>query len=95
MTTAAEFTETVQDGILKAIETGQRMTLEAVSVAASTFDGILPERPAVPFTTTLATPQEALDAGFTFAERLLDSQKKFLTEMATIVVPATPAKKSA
>jgi hypothetical protein len=90
MATATEFTETVQDGILKALETSQRVTLEALSAAVSTIDGILPERPNVPFATALVTPKETLDNGFRFAERLLESQKAFLEELVTIAAPTAP-----
>ena len=88
MTTATEITETVQDAILKAIETGQRLTVEAFSAATSTLEGVLPERPTVPFASELGSPQETIDASFRFAERLLSSQKAFLSELATISMPS-------
>ena len=81
MTTATEITESVQSGVLKAIEATQRLTLEAVGAAASTVDSYLPERPALPFAAGLVNPQEIIDTGFGFAERLLSSQKAFLTEL--------------
>ena len=95
MTTATEITETVQDAVLKAIETGQRLTLEAFAAASSTFEGVMPERAATPFATTLVSPQETIDASFRFAERLLNSQKTFLSELAAITIPgdATQEKK--
>ena len=49
MPTATEITETVQDGIMKVVETSQRLTLEALGAAVSTIDGFLPEMPKVPF----------------------------------------------
>ena len=91
MTTATEIAETVQDGILKAIETSQRLTLEAFSAFASTVDGMVPERPVLPFATAFATPQEAIDTGFRFAERLLVSQKSFFSQVAAIAMPAEAA----
>jgi hypothetical protein len=91
MAATTELAETVQDGILKAVETSQRIALEAVSAAVSTIDGVLPERPAMPFVSSIATPKEAIDTSFRFAERLLDSQKSFLSELVTIAAPAKPA----
>jgi hypothetical protein len=99
MKSATELTATVQDGIFKAIETSQRIALEAVGAAMSTLDGFIPETPAMPFAGKLGTPKEAIDSSFGFAERLLASQKSFLKEIATLTAPATPvaaaAKKTA
>lgn len=94
-TTATKLTESVQDGILKAIETGQRLTLEAVGAAVSTIDSVLPQKE-FPFADIIA-PKEAIASGFRFAERLLDVQKGFLTELVTIAAPtpAAPAKRGA
>ncbi len=98
MTTATEFAETLQDGIVKAIETSQRITLEALGATMSTIDGILPERPALPFAPALVAPKEAVDTTFRFAEKLLASQKAFMSEIAGLTEPAPvagPVKKSA
>jgi hypothetical protein len=99
MTTATEITETVQDGIMKVVETSQRLTLEALSAVVSTVDGIIPERPTMPFANTLVTPKQALDTTLRFADKLMASQKAFLAEIVTIAEPnstvATPAKKTA
>ena len=97
MTTATELTETVQDGIMKAVETSQRLTLEALGAVVSTVDGLLPERPKLPFTSTFVTPKETLDTTFKFAERIMASQKAFLSEIVSLTEPATagPVKKTA
>ena len=94
-TTATELTESVQDGVLKAIEVGQRLTVEAVSAAALTVDGILPTRAVAPLSQGPITPQELIDASFRFTTRLLDSQKAFLSELAAVAVPPTSASTSA
>ena len=98
MSTVTDITETVQDGILKVIETGQRLTLEAVGTAVSTVDSLVPEQLKSPFGTKLVSPKEALDATFRFAEALLASQKSFLTEVVNLTGPvaaATPKKTAA
>ncbi len=78
--TTIEITETIQDGVLKAVETTQRLTLEAFGAGVSSLDGLLPARPAMPFA-PMITPEEAVGATFRFAESLLVSQKAFLTEL--------------
>ncbi len=82
--TATEITETLQDGILKAVETTQRLTLEAFSAGMSSLDGVLPVRPAMPFATAFASPEQTIAASFRFADLLMASQKSFLTELAAI-----------
>jgi hypothetical protein len=95
MTTATEMTESVQDGVLKAIEVGQRLTVEAVSAAASTFEGVLPARASTaaaataPWTEGLISPKELIETSFRFTERVLESQKAFLAELVTITTPPT------
>jgi hypothetical protein len=90
--TTVEITETVQDGVLKAVETSQRWTLEAFRAAATSVDSVFPERPAVPFADRFPSPQEAIDVSFSFFEKLLEAQHSFLNELATITVPQTSAK---
>ena len=95
MTTATEMTESVQDGVLKAIEVGQRLTVEAVSAAASTFDGVLPARAAAaPWAEGLLSPKELIETSFRFTERVLESQKAFLAELVTITTPSTTSSTS-
>jgi hypothetical protein len=82
--TTIEITETLQDGVLKAVETTQRLTLEALGAGVSSLDGLLPARPSMPFAPPMITPEEALAATFRFAESLLASQKAFLTELVAL-----------
>ncbi len=97
MTTATEMTESVQDGVLKAIEVGQRLAVEAVGAAASTIDGVIPTRTsavATPWAEGLMSPKELIETTFRFTERVLESQRSFLTELVTITTPATPSSNS-
>lgn len=96
MTTATRISETVGDGILKAVEVGQRITLDAVSATVATIEGVLPERALAPFT-PMISPKDIVDTGFRFAERLLESQKAFLGDLVDVTMPAgtSPAKGSA
>jgi hypothetical protein len=88
MSTATDITETVQDSVLKAIETTQQWTLEAAKAFASTVDSLVPNRPVVPFADRFPEPQEALASTFDFAEKVLATNRSFLTELASIGVPA-------
>ena len=85
--TTIEITETLQDGVLKAIETGQRLTLEALGAGVSSLDGLLPSSALTPLGTPLVSPGEFIDSGFRFAESLLASQKSFLSELVLLAEP--------
>lgn len=89
MPTITEITEAVQDGIMKVVETNQRLAIEAVTAAASTVDGVLPKASALPFE-SLVSSKDVLAMSFGFAERLLESQKSFITELVAIAAPAAP-----
>ena len=96
MTTTIQITESVQDGILKALEAGQRLTVDAARAVASTIDGVLPELPALPFAGVLPSPKEAVDTSFRFAERLLAVQRSFISDLVELggSPAASPAKKA-
>lgn len=95
MTSTTEITESLQDGFIKALETSQRLTLEAFGAGMSSLKEVLPTaRPAVPFAAALVTPEDAINSTFRFAELLLESQKSFLTEMVELAEPiTTPVKR--
>jgi hypothetical protein len=88
MSTATDIAETVQDSVLKALETTQHWTLEAARAVASTVDSLVPNRPTVPFADRLPEPHEAVASTFNFAEKVLATNRTFLTELASIGIPA-------
>jgi hypothetical protein len=95
MTTTIEITESLQDGFIKALETSQRLTLEAFGAGTASLKETLPTPPTAPFSGALPTAGELVDATFGFAEKIMKSQKAFVAEMierAESVAP--PAKKS-
>jgi len=96
VSTTLQFTESVQDGIVKAVETSQRWTLDALKAATSSFDPVLPDRSSLPFAGNMPSVQEAIDSSFRFTERLLEAQRTFVSELASLgtPAPATPVKKS-
>ncbi len=94
MTSTTEITESLQDGFIKALETSQRLTLEAFGAGMSSLKEVMPTRPAVPFAAAIVTPEEAINSTFRFAELLLESQKSFLAEVVELAEPITaPVKK--
>ena len=88
-------TESVQDGVLKAIEIGQRLTVEALSAATCTFDGMVPDRGQLDadgsWAESLLTPKDAIETSFRFTERMLESQKAFLAELVAVSTPSAPS----
>jgi len=98
MPTATEITNSVQDGVIKAVETSQRWTLGAVRKTADALDGMLPDPPKLPLIDRLPSPKQAVDTSFAFVERILAAQHSFASEMATLATrgPSTvpPAKKA-
>jgi hypothetical protein len=92
--TAVEMTEKVQDGVMKAVETSQRLTLEALRTTTSAFDGVMPDTSKVPFADKLPTAAETVDMTFAFTGRLLEAQHAFLSSLVEMSsAPAAPAKK--
>ncbi len=93
--TAAEMTEMVQDGVMQALETSQRLTLEALRITTSAFDGVMPDTSKIPFADNLPSPAEAVDMTFAFTGRLLEAQHAFLSSVLEMsAAPAAPSKKA-
>jgi|HubBroStandDraft_6_1064221.scaffolds.fasta_scaffold1492111_1 hypothetical protein len=93
--TATELTEKVQDGVLKAVETSQRWTLQALRTTSSAFDGVLPDTSKIPFADKLPTPTETVDMTFAFTGRLLEAQHAFVSSLLELSDTArVPAKKA-
>jgi hypothetical protein len=98
MTTALEFVQSLQDGVLKTVETSQRWRLGALKATTSAIEKVLPPAPPVPFAEYLPTPEDTVELTFGFAERLLAAQHSFATEVAELgrqapgrQAPAKPA----
>ena len=84
---ALEITEKVQDGVMKAVETSQRWTLEALRASASAFDGVMPDTSKIPFADKLPSPAETIETTFAFTGRLLEAQHAFLSSLLEISAP--------
>lgn len=88
--TALEITETIQNGVLKVVETSQAWTLGAVRSTTGAFDGMVPDTSWMPMADRLPTPKDAIDQTYTFAERMLEAQRSFLVDLVAIM-PGAPA----
>jgi hypothetical protein len=86
---ASTVTQELQDQFLSTVRKSQEMALEAIKTLVDTIQNITPKVPAVdlPFADKLPKPQEVVDSGYDFAEKLLTSQRRFAEE----VVKATAA----
>jgi hypothetical protein len=87
--TAVELTEKVQDGLMKAVETSQRWTLEALRTTTAAFDGVIPDTSKIPFADKLPSATETIDMTFAFTGRLLEAQHAFLSSLVEISAPAS------
>lgn len=90
MATATQQTSAIQDQILDLVRQGQDATVKAVKAWSDNVAKIapaLPAIPAVPYAENLPQPGEVLDLGFSFAERLLDTQRKFAHDVLSAAQP--------
>ena len=84
---------TVQDQILDAVKAGQDAVLSAVDTLAESAAPITENLPAPPFADRLPNPVDAVDTYFSFAQKLLASQKDFTVKLVEAYSPAKTASK--
>ncbi len=89
MPTALDITTTLQDGVLKAVETSQRWTLGALRKTTEAMEGMIPETPKLPLVDRLPSPTQAVDTSFDFVERLLSVQRSFTKDVTSLVTKDT------
>jgi hypothetical protein len=90
MTTMMEMTLSMQDGMLKAIESSQAWTLGALSTTTSAFDGMAVDPSQFPMADKLPSATDMVESTFGFAQKLLDNQKAFVAGLVDLA-PKTPA----
>ncbi len=86
----------VQDQVLDAIKASQDAVLSAVTTLVEKTAPIadkLPNLPSAPFADQMPNSVDVLDKTFGFAEKLLASQKEFVTKLVEVYVPAKPTAK--
>ncbi|WP_420435915.1 hypothetical protein [Candidatus Poriferisocius sp.] len=90
MTDVKEISEAMQDQVLSALKVSQTAIVEGVRTWADTVGNIAPEGlkvEAVPGLDALPDPKELMDAGFGFAEALLNTQKEFAQSLLAAASP--------
>ncbi len=90
MTDVKEVTEAIQDQILSALKVSQTAIIEGVRTWADTVGTATPERlraEAIPGLDALPDPKELMDAGFGFAEALLNTQREFAQSLLAAATP--------
>ena len=83
-----------QDQILDAIKTSQDAVVSAVAALTDSAAPITEKLPAPPFADLVANPVDVTDSYFSFAQKLLASQKDFTLKLAESYRPAKPAAKT-
>jgi hypothetical protein len=90
MPTAIETTTAIQDKAFAGLQVGQKAFLDSVTSWAETVETVftkLPDLAAAP----PAPPTELLENAFAFSQKVLASQRAFLTQVFEAAVPATRA----
>jgi hypothetical protein len=81
----------VPDQILDAIKVGQDAILSVVDSLVERASPITEKLPASPFADQLPNLVEVTENGYTFAQKLLASQKDFALKLAQVYSPAQSA----
>jgi len=81
-----EITGTVQQQVLDAIRFGQDTALDAVRSITELVQPYVPDLAKVPYLRDVE-PKDIAEATFGFVEKLLDTQKEFVTELLAAVKP--------
>jgi hypothetical protein len=82
-----DLTQTVQTQTLELIDKAQAAVVDAVRTWAGAVEGFVPETPDLPLVDGLPKPAKVVDAGFELAEKLLESQRRFVRELFDAAAP--------
>jgi hypothetical protein len=83
------------DQFLDLLDATQQTILTNASAFAASVKSVTPDTPTIPFTDRLPDPIGLSDGAFTFAEKVLASQREFSHKLIEIYLPEkapTPAK---
>ena len=81
-----EITENVQQQVLDAIRFGQDTTIDAVKSLVEVVRPYVPDRVRVPYLRDVE-PKRVVEATFGFVEKILQTQKEFVTNLLAAVKP--------
>ena len=87
--TAGKLATAVRDEMIASVKQAQQFTLDAVTTWVDVVGKIYPELPAAPFAPSRADVLEGLGTTFGIAEELLSMQRKFVTDLTNLLVPAS------
>jgi hypothetical protein len=87
--------ETVQEQLLEALTAGEDAVVSGVKSLVERTQPITAKLPDVPFADRLPDPADVADNAFSFAEKLLATQKAFAVKLAGAYGPATATRKPA
>lgn len=82
-----ETANSVQEQVLDALKSGEEAVLSAVRTAVETAEPVTSLIPAPVYAERLPLVTEVVESAFTFAEKVLANQKKFVTELLSTVAP--------
>lgn len=94
MPTATETTTAIQDKVYAGIEASQKAVVDSVRTWAETVETVFSRLPELAFSTPVP-PSEVFENTFGFTERVLASQREFLTQVFQATLPARRAPASA
>ena len=84
---AEDTSKDIQDQVLKAVEKGQDMIIDAVRRWAETGAKVVPDLPNLPLGDLLPKPDEVVASQFDFAEKLVANQRRFAEELLGAMRP--------
>jgi hypothetical protein len=90
--TSTSTQQELQDQFLSIVQKSQEIALDAIKTMVDTVQTITPRIPAVdvPFADKLPKPQDVVATGYDFAEKLLQTQRKFANEVVKAAAPLLP-----
>ena len=86
--------KSVQDSVIEAIKQAQSFTVDAVRSVTDTVAPLVADLPKLPYADQLPDPAEAVDAGFSFWNALLDANREFADQLLKAFEPFRPAAKA-
>lgn len=90
MPTAVDTATTLQDKIFESIQAGQRAVVDSVRQWSETVEQVASRLPELAFTEPMK-PSQVFEASIGFTERLVSSQRDFVSQLLEAALPATRA----
>lgn len=89
--TATEFASTLEEQYFSAVKQAQDLALDAVRSVAGLVTPLVADLPSLPFADQLPKPEETVEAGFAFVEKVIANQHDFVKQLvdAVTVKPAS------